>query len=279
MPDPCRNLLDAYGRLQYDVRCAVNIHAGNIVHLDAQHNEVTRFLETLNHVPTILTRCRHPISHMFIQHENSFPDEQLLEVRLNLRTMLNLLDDARHASRDLPDGPAFEVVSTTRSGKRGRPRKDINLEWLARMSANRDNPGIASLLNISARTVRRRLVQSKICNPGVAPTQRILQTDGSYEIVYNGQPTRAPPPSNDEVDSIVAAHLDIFPNFGRSMIVGSLHSSGQRLTRQQLRDSYDRLQGGPTQSFSQRRIHRRAYHVAGPNSLWHHDGQHGEPET
>jgi hypothetical protein len=48
MPDSYRNLLDAYGRLQHDVRCAVNIHAGNAVHLDTEHTAVMQFLEMLN---------------------------------------------------------------------------------------------------------------------------------------------------------------------------------------------------------------------------------------
>jgi hypothetical protein len=189
--------------------------------------------------------------------------------------MLNRLDSARHASRDQPDGPSFQVTSSRPTGARGRPRKDINREWLAQMSTMRDKPGIASVLGVSTRTLRRRELELGISLPGVAFVQRHLLSDGTYDITYNSQSSSLPALNDTEVDSIVASHLEIFPNFGRSMIIGSLLSNGQRLTRKQLRASYDRLQGGPTQTFSNRRIHRRTYQVAGPNSLWHHDGQHG----
>jgi hypothetical protein len=50
MPNPRYNLVHAYGRLQYDVRCAVNIFVNNVGLLDTQHNAVMGFLEMLNQV-------------------------------------------------------------------------------------------------------------------------------------------------------------------------------------------------------------------------------------
>jgi hypothetical protein len=226
-------------------------------------------------VSSIVSGDSHFESLPSIQHENAFPGDELSQIRSELGDMLDRLDGVRHASRDRPDGPYLEVVSTVRTGKRGRPRKDINRDWLARMAMIRDNSGISTLVNTSARTVRRRLLEYKLVGPGVAPIQRHLLEDGTIDIVYNGELAERPRLSEAEVDSMVASHLEIFPNFGQSMIAGALRSSGQRITRREVRASYDRLQGGPTQTFSDRRIHRRAYHVAGPNSLWHHDGQHG----
>jgi hypothetical protein len=210
-----------------------------------------------------------------IEHENAFPGGELLLIRRELGSMLVRLDTTRHASRDQPDGPYLQVVSTTRTGKRGRPRKEINRDWLARMHGIRGVSGLASLLDTSSRTVRRRLVDYELVEPGVSPIQRHILDDGTIEIVYNSEPPERPRLSEAEVDSMVASHLEIFPNFGRTMLAGALRSRGQRITRREVRASYDRLQGGPTQTFADRRIHRRAYHVAGPNSLWHHDGQHG----
>jgi hypothetical protein len=197
-------------------------------------------------------------------------------MRNEVGNMLLRLDEARHAARDQPDEPFIQVISTSLPGKRGRPRKDINREWLAQMSSIRAKPGLSTLLGVSARTIRRREVEYGLRAPGVSFVQRQVLEDGTHDIIYNGQPPSLPALSNQEVDSIVASHLEIFPNFGRSMITGSLLSTGVHLTRRQIRSSYDRLQGGPTQVFSGRRIHRRRYQVAGPNSLWHHDGQHGK---
>jgi hypothetical protein len=53
MPDARENLVHAHGRLQHNVRCAVNIHAGNIVHLDSQYDTVSRHLEMVNEVSVL----------------------------------------------------------------------------------------------------------------------------------------------------------------------------------------------------------------------------------
>jgi hypothetical protein len=196
-------------------------------------------------------------------------------MRREIASMLERLDVARHTSRDQPDGPNLEVVTTVRTGRRGRPKKIINPEWLERVSRFRGKTGISTLVGLSTRTIRRQEIECGLSTPGAAFARRELLLDGTYETFYNTEPVPRIQLDDAEVDTIVASHLKIFPNFGRSMIQGSLQSRGQQLTRRQVRAAYDRLQGGPTQTFSNRRIHRRAYHVAGPNSLWHHDGQHG----
>jgi hypothetical protein len=53
MPDARNNLLHAFARLQHDVRCSVNIHAGNAAHLDDQSDAVMRLLGMLNNVSRI----------------------------------------------------------------------------------------------------------------------------------------------------------------------------------------------------------------------------------
>jgi hypothetical protein len=56
MPDARRNLLHAYSRLVHDIWCAVNIHAGNAVHLDNQNDQVMAFLEMLNQVRVVVKK-------------------------------------------------------------------------------------------------------------------------------------------------------------------------------------------------------------------------------
>lgn len=46
------------------------------------------------------------------------------------------------------------------------------------------------------------------------------------------------------------------------------------MPRERIIESYLRVYGTPG-VFGDRAIHRRVYTVAGANSLWHHDGQHG----
>ncbi|THH13742.1 hypothetical protein EUX98_g9686, partial [Antrodiella citrinella] len=51
-------------------------------------------------------------------------------------------------------------------------------------------------------------------------------------------------------------------------------AAGHHVPRERLTLSYARVHGTPG-IFGARTIHRRQYNVAGANSLWHHDGQHG----
>lgn len=77
------------------------------------------------------------------------------------------------------------------------------------------------------------------------------------------------------LDSIVTQILEIFPAFGRRMIGGHLLHLGHLVPREQIRASYERVMGAPA-ALTSRPLARRVYRVAGPNALWHHDGQHGK---
>lgn len=55
---------------------------------------------------------------------------------------------------------------------------------------------------------------------------------------------------------------------------GALSTWGYRISIERIRLSLLRID--PIRRvFESQRIRRRKYSVAGPNSLWHHDGQHG----
>jgi hypothetical protein len=79
---------------------------------------------------------------------------------------------------------------------------------------------------------------------------------------------------DNSLDQIMRHILDIFPSFGRRMITGHLRHLGHNVPRERVRASYERVMGAPASLIS-RSITRRVYRVAGPNALWHHDGQHG----
>ena len=59
------------------------------------------------------------------------------------------------------------------------------------------------------------------------------------------------------------------------MILGWLQVRGLQISRAWLTESYARIHGAPA-ILSNRTIHRKVYNVAGANSLWYHNGQHGE---
>jgi hypothetical protein len=201
--------------------------------------------------------------------------DQDAQVRREITAMMARLDAARHESRDLPDGPALEVTWKVKTGRKGRPKQHFDPVWLSQASGLRTNAHVAPLLGCSARTLRRCKLEYKLSNPGLPVSQLEELPDGGHQLVYIGNKTQTSALSDNQVGTIVSSQLQMFPNFGRSMMAGSLQVEGFNIPRQRVRESYDRIQGGPTARFGQRRIHRRAYQVAGPNSLWHHDGQHG----
>ncbi|KAF7325542.1 hypothetical protein MKEN_00403600 [Mycena kentingensis (nom. inval.)] len=80
--------------------------------------------------------------------------------------------------------------------------------------------------------------------------------------------------SDDELDAIILALRSHYRRAGLRMLGGMLRVLGHRVPQERVRQSLLRVD--PVRRIFERiRIRRRDYRVLGPNSLWHHDGQHG----
>lgn len=137
--------------------------------------------------------------------------------------------------------------------------------------------GLAPIFDCSGRTVRRRALEYGLAQP--SPPVYIEYEDeetGQWVRLYNPEPISdtADTLSDEALDGVLRHILKIFPAFGRRMITGHLRFLGHQIPRERLRASYERVQGAPAALIA-RTITRRTYRVAGPNALWHHDGQHG----
>lgn len=139
----------------------------------------------------------------------------------------------------------------------------------------RGNSALGSVFSVSSRTVRRRALEYGLAEPG-PPVCVTYEDPDTGEILrfYRSSTTPMSTLTDPELDEIMRHILEMFPDFGRRMIQGHLESLGHRVPRERLRDSYERVHGPPSGLHSNP-IGRRVYSVAGPNSLWHHDGQHG----
>lgn len=170
-------------------------------------------------------------------------------------------------------------MHTAHTGRRGRPRKEIDPNILEiALTEHRGPTHLAPVFNCSSRTVRRRALDYNIVEPG-APVYVTYEDPETGEILRLYRSSTAPMSqiSDDELDDIMRRILRVFPAFGRRMIRGHLESLGVRIPRERLRESYERVNGIPQGLSGNRAVGRRVYRVAGPNSLWHHDGQHGMP--
>ena len=81
--------------------------------------------------------------------------------------------------------------------------------------------------------------------------------------------------SDDDLDDLIIRLRMHFRRAGIRMISGMLLRLGHRVQQVRIRQSLLRID--PVRRVFERiRIRRRTYSVAGPNALWHHDGQHGK---
>ena len=191
--------------------------------------------------------------------------------------MVRALDDACHASSDSIEMPTVVAHWELRSGKRGRPKKECNPEFLAYAMDLGGTTDTASLFGWSARTVSRRAVEYGVRPPGAPVFENVTLPDGSTSRIHQSSTRPTSTLTDDELNFVVAA-LESFPEYKRAMLNGHLVAMGHHVPKKRLRESFIRVHGVPG-IFGARHIQRRVYKVAGANALWHHDGQHGAQNT
>lgn len=80
--------------------------------------------------------------------------------------------------------------------------------------------------------------------------------------------------SDHDLDNTILRLKTHYRRAGITILDGMLRRLGLPVGRERIRQSLLRID--PVQRvFDRIRIRRRKYQVAGPNALWHHDGQHG----
>lgn len=207
------------------------------------------------------------------------------------------IDESHHGYPD--------IVETIYTGSRGRPSIRIDPEFLRWSYSLRSIASISLFLGVSRKIVRQQLLENGIAQPGEQPfvlssqagpghsdnvpeENDLLDPSGSVnnDIPHTPQPledqtlyiTSYTAPQSDiadgELDDLVLRLRRHFRRAGISMLDGMLRRLGYRIPRERIRLSLIRID--PVHRIFQRiRIRRRVYNVPGPNSLWHHDGQHG----
>jgi hypothetical protein len=212
---------------------------------------------------------------IIIQHRDVFPPAEYGILQTSISEMVVALDLACHESMDPPDGAPLVVARRVRTGRRGRPRVEIDSQFLSAALDLRGPTGIAPELGVCSRTVRRVALRTGLVEPGAPVFQSHVNAEGLVERVHTSTTPPVSVISDAELDQLIASTLEIFPQFGRRMIRGHLKSQGYRVPRERITDSYLRVHGAPA-IFGDRQISRKKYRVPGPMSLVHMDGQHGE---
>lgn len=192
----------------------------------------------------------------------------------SIASIVQHLDDACHVSSDPPPQQHLVVATRTSTGRRGRPKIQISAQFLEQALQLRGPTHIAPAVGCSARTVRRRALEAGLVHPGPPVLQTVRHADGTVTRTTTSTSRAFTDLTDEELDRRVSSALEDFPRIGRSMLRGVLTSSGIHVPVRRIAQSFLRVHGTPG-VFGGRAIHRKVYSVAGANSLWHHDGQHG----
>lgn len=189
--------------------------------------------------------------------------------------MSEALGDACFRTSDPPDRPTIVVATRQPRRGRGRPKVEIDSHLLSYALDMRGPVGLGPVFGCCSRTVRRRALEYGLVLPGEPVYSDVYEDDGTITRTWTSTTSPISVMTDDDLDREIAIILGNFPHFGRRMIHGKLLSLGHRVPIPRITESYLRVHGSPG-TFGDRRIFRRVYWVPGVNSLWHHDGQHGE---
>lgn len=269
------HIVVAFQELGASVSTVLCTQLGNSERVDEQKRACLQFLANIQQVCIefflsnwLTFEAQH------IPHMNSADAHT---VTTSVEEMINALESSVATSRYPVDAPPIMLGGTVHSGQQGRPPVNIRPEDLALLASGRTTmQDIAALYQCGARTIRRRMVEFNLSEPGPPVYVEQEQADGSVERIYSrGSCANLSHITDEELDGILVSIYEQFPSFGRRMIDGYLMALGERVPRRRIEESYLRVIGPPNNEFGNRRIERRVYSVPGPNALWHHDGQHG----
>lgn len=216
-------------------------------------------------------------SDLQFKHSNITPHNQLDILQTSISAMITDLDTVKTRSVNHLGTDHIEATHTVYTGRRGRPRIEIDEDTLEESYRHRGATGLGQLFNLSSRTVRRRVLEAGLAEAGEPVYVAFEDVDGNSWQFYSGSNRNSSHSmlSDEELDGVMIQILNSFPAFGRRMIDGHLKFLGYHIPRSRLQASYARVHGPPVSAFGVRRIQRRIYNVPGYNSLCHHDGQHG----
>ena len=134
----------------------------------------------------------------------------------------------------------------------GRPKFDSPQQQLSFLvESGFTGPQIASILGVSLRTVRRRMVDYG------------LSMSNEYADILDG-----------DLEHLVMEIKAEFPTCRQKQMMGHLKSHGYRVQQVRVRDVMRRVdpEGSVMRHLSA--LNRRRYSVPAPGSLWHIDGNH-----
>ena len=229
--------------------------------------------------------------------------QSLAVMRNDIRTQYEIGLSTSHYGRP-------SVVGVLRTGRRGRPRLVFDPDFLRWAVTQRTTSRIASFLSVGRTTLRQAMLDYGLVEPGDNPflPEGSVSPDPSDTVLMSSDdddilepefllPLSLPQEvvnatsvaqystlasstailstmTDEQLDNLLLQLKTHFRRAGITMLDGMLRQLGHRVPRDRIKASLLRID--PVHRvFNRIHIRRRVYSVPGPNSLWHHDGQHG----
>ncbi|KAF5366951.1 hypothetical protein D9757_010853 [Collybiopsis confluens] len=199
------------------------------------------------------------------QNSQVFDATELLTVQSSVELMLHDVRILHGRSLEVSHNGQLEVVWKEKLGNRGRPRIVIDRDFLAWAYRLRSSAGIARFLGISRTTL-------KTMNPALY--QNLSKALLAITTQLRSRSLKPGSIDDEALDMEIRRLHMAFPRAGLRMLDGMLRQGGIIVPQDRISLSLYRVD--PVKRvFDRVRLKRRGYSVPGPNSLWHHDGQHG----
>lgn len=143
-------------------------------------------------------------------------------------------------------------ITVVRTGKRGRPRKNIDRAFLENMfSGNRGltMKEVSEAINIHPKTLKNYLK-------------------------FYGLKKKFSNKTDVEIDNHLRLYRQHHPQAGLRYVTGYFRSLGHRFKRQRILEALHRTDGVGLRLRYRKQVSRPDYHSKRPNSLWSVDGHH-----
>lgn len=216
------------------------------------------------------------LSKYITKHQEVFSPDEYGVFQSSMQAIVRDLDIAIYEANEPPDAPPLQIVQASQSNQPGRPRINIDSTFLEAALQTRGPKYIGDVLGDSSRTVRRRALELQLVETQPPVFSTIEAEDGSLVTLHQTSTRPVSTMTDNQVTEFIVFCCQLFPTHGLRQIQAYLKSYGHNVPVARVSQLLRRIEGRPG-DWGIRPISRRVYRVAGPNALWHHDGQHGIP--
>jgi hypothetical protein len=242
VPLPLETIRIAFFQLGDRVRAALHTQIGDCLRLQEQSSGVLRLLEAIHQVHFVVCDVFPAHTPALHKHAAIIPASEQQVMEASISNMLDALSSATLQSEDITSGPGVSVAFPVHTGRPGRPRIEIDQNFLSFGLELRGPTGLAPVASVASRTIRRRALEYGLVEAAAPVYSEDMDDQGNIIRTYVSS-TSGPVSglSDGELDELMHHILEVFPAFGRRMIAGHLCQLSHHVPTSCIWDSYSHI--------------------------------------